>query len=141
MAIKPAMWLMTLAAGNQADLDEALDSEVIRAAALNAPDAFYARHGAQHPLGIGFTGAQDILPQDIDEQTALSHIKKIPTAVVRDALLCGTPDEIADRVAEWRDCRAALCRDRQHGHVAAQSEQGVKSTVPLLQAVRRLKKL
>ena len=41
--------------------------------------------------------------QEIDEQTALSHIKKIPTAVVRDALLCGTPDEIVDRAAQWRD--------------------------------------
>ena len=141
MAIKPAMWFMTLAASNQADLDEALESEVIRAAALNAPDAFYARHGAQHPLGIGFTGAQDILPQDMDEQTALSHIKKIPTAVVHDALLCGTPDEIADRVAEWRDCGLRYVVMANMGMLQRSLGKGVKSTVPLLQAVRRLKKL
>ncbi|MCX2933425.1 LLM class flavin-dependent oxidoreductase [Mycobacterium sp. CVI_P3] len=91
MSIKPAIWFMTLAARNRDDLDEALDSEVIRAAALNAPDHSFARHGAQHPLGIGFTGAQDLLPQDVDEQTALSYVKAIPTEVVRDCLLCGTP--------------------------------------------------
>ena len=141
MAIKPAIWLMTLAAGTPADLDEALDSEVIRAAALNAPDAFYARHGAQHPLGIGFTGAQDILPQEIDEQTALSHIKKIPTAVVRDALLCGTPDEIVDRAAQWRDAGVRYIVIANIGMLQRSLGKGVKSTVPLFQALRRLKKL
>ena len=90
---------------------------MIRATGLNASDDFFARHGAQHPLGIGFSGAQDIEPQDFDEQTALSHIKKIPTGVVRDALLCGTPEEIVDRVAQWR----ALPRARERRPAAAQA--------------------
>ncbi len=53
------------------------------------------------PLGVGFAGAQDILPQSWDEQTALSSIKKVPKEVVRN-VLCGTPDEILERAAEWR---------------------------------------
>ncbi|GAY14583.1 phthiodiolone/phenolphthiodiolone dimycocerosates ketoreductase [Mycobacterium sp. shizuoka-1] len=141
MAITPAIWLMTLVTRNRDDLDEALDSEVIRSAALNAPDAFYARHGAQHPLGIGFTGAQDILPQDMDEQTALSHIKKIPTAVVRDSLLCGTPDDIVDRVAQWRDCGVRYVVLANMGMLQRNLGKGLMTALPLLQAVRRLKKL
>lgn len=102
-AIVPAMWFMVVTGRTHDDVEEALESEVFRAGALNAPDAFYAKYGAQHPLGEGFAGAQDILPQSWDEQTALSHIKKVPHEVVRNVLLCGTPDEILERAAEWRD--------------------------------------
>src|SRR6478752_5876581 len=96
-AIVPAMWFMVVTGRTHDDVEEALDSEVFRAGALNAPDAFYAKHGAQHPLGEGFAGAQDILPQSWDEQTALSHIKKVPDEGVRNVLLCGTPAEILER--------------------------------------------
>ncbi|MBP2454255.1 phthiodiolone/phenolphthiodiolone dimycocerosates ketoreductase [Mycolicibacterium lutetiense] len=50
MAITPALWCMVVPGRNRADVDEALESEVIKAGALIAPDDFYARHGAQHPL-------------------------------------------------------------------------------------------
>jgi phthiodiolone/phenolphthiodiolone dimycocerosates ketoreductase len=103
MAITPALWLMVVTGRNRAEVDEALDSEVIRAGALNASDDFYAKHGAQHPLGVGFTGAQDILPQDMDEQTALSHIKTIPKSLLREVYLNGPPDEVVEQAAEWRD--------------------------------------
>jgi phthiodiolone/phenolphthiodiolone dimycocerosates ketoreductase len=103
MAIVPAMWIMVVTGRSRAEVDEALDSEVIRAGALNAPDEFYARHGAQHPLGAGFTGAQDLLPQDMDEQTALSYIKTIPKSLVRDMVLTGTPDDVIEQAAVWRD--------------------------------------
>jgi phthiodiolone/phenolphthiodiolone dimycocerosates ketoreductase len=103
MAITPALWLMVVTGRNRAEVDEALDSEVIRAGALNASDDFYAKHGAQHPLGVGFTGAQDILPQDMDEQTALSHVKTIPKSLLREVYLNGPPDEVVEQAAEWRD--------------------------------------
>lgn len=141
MSIKPAIWLMTLATRNHDDLAEALESEVIRAAALNASDDFFARHGAQHPLGIGFSGAQDILPQDMDEQTALSHVKAIPTEVVRDCLLCGTPDEIVDQAAQWRDAGVEYAVLANLGPLQRSLRKGLTSMLPLMQVVRRLKKL
>lgn len=104
MSIVPAMWLFVVTGRTAAEVDEALASEMVRAIGLNASDEFFAQHDAEHPLGVGFTGAQDILPQDWDEQTALSYIKKIPKGLVRDMLLAGTPDEVIDRAAEWRAC-------------------------------------
>jgi phthiodiolone/phenolphthiodiolone dimycocerosates ketoreductase len=103
MAIVPAMWMLVLTGRSRGEVDEALESEVIRAGGLLATDEFYAMHGAQHPLGVGFAGAQDILPQDMDEQTALSHIKGVPDSVVRDMILNGTPDEVVEQAAAWRD--------------------------------------
>jgi phthiodiolone/phenolphthiodiolone dimycocerosates ketoreductase len=104
MSIVPAMWLFVITGRTAAEVDEALASEVTKAIGLTASDEFFARHGAQHPLGVGFTGAQDILPQDWDEQTALSYVKKVPTELVREMLLAGPPDEVIDQAAAWRDC-------------------------------------
>jgi phthiodiolone/phenolphthiodiolone dimycocerosates ketoreductase len=101
--IVPAIWLTVITGKTATQVDDALDSEVVKAWALNAPDAFYAAHGEQHPLGIGFAGGQDILPQDWDEQTALSHIKGVSPDVQRDLTLVGTPSEVIDQAAEWRD--------------------------------------
>jgi phthiodiolone/phenolphthiodiolone dimycocerosates ketoreductase len=104
MSIVPAMWLTIVTGRTTAQVDEALESELLKAWALTAPDEFFAQHGAQHPLGAGFTGGQDLLPQQWDEQTALSHVKGISSALLRDVLLAGTPEEVIDQVAEWRDC-------------------------------------
>jgi phthiodiolone/phenolphthiodiolone dimycocerosates ketoreductase len=103
MSIVPAMWLFVVTGRTSADVDEALGSEVVKALGLTASDEYFAEHGAQHPLGVGFSGAQDILPQDWDEQTALSYTKKVPTELLRHMLLAGTPDEIIGQAAEWRD--------------------------------------
>jgi phthiodiolone/phenolphthiodiolone dimycocerosates ketoreductase len=102
-SIVPAIWLTVITGKTAAQVDDALDSEVVKAWALNAPDAFYAAHGEHHPLGIGFTGGQDIMPQDWDEQTALSHVKGVSPDVQRDFTLAGTPNEVLDQAAEWRD--------------------------------------
>jgi phthiodiolone/phenolphthiodiolone dimycocerosates ketoreductase len=103
MAITPAMWIPVVTGRSRSEVDEALESEVIRAGGLLASDEFYAMHGAQHPLGVGFGGAQDILPQDMDEQTVLSHIKGVPDSVIREMVLNGTPDEVVEQASAWRD--------------------------------------
>ena len=141
MKIVPAMWMMTLAGRTPDAVDEALECEVIRAFGLNASDEFFAKYGAQHPLGVGHTGAQDLLPHALGEQEALSYIKKIPTEVVRNGLLVGTPGEIADRVAEWRDCGVRYLVLANIGVMQRHLRSGLASTVAFAQAVRRLKKL
>lgn len=102
-AITPAMWIPVVTGHSRGEVDSALESEVIKSGALLASDEFYAEHGAQHPMGAGFRGAQDILPQDMDEQTALSHIKAIPPGLIRQMVLNGTPEEVVEQASEWRD--------------------------------------
>lgn len=101
MSITPAVWLMVVTGRTREDVDEALDSELTKSVGLLASDEMFARHGAQHPLGAGFAGAQDLLPHDIDEQTALSYIAQIPPTM--RVMLNGTPEEVIDQAAEWRD--------------------------------------
>lgn len=102
-SIVPAMWVSVMTGRTAAQVEEALDCEVVKVWGLNAPDEFFARYGAQHPLGVGFAGGQDLLPQGWDEQTALSYLKGIPSGVVRDMMFVGTPAEILDQAAQWRD--------------------------------------
>ncbi|OMC34418.1 photosystem I reaction center subunit VIII [Mycolicibacterium fortuitum] len=141
MAITPALWIPVVPGRKSGDVDEALESEVIKAGALIAPDDFYARHGAQHPLGVGFTGAQDILPQDWDEQTALSYIKAIPQSLLREMYLCGTPGDIVDRAAEWRDCGVRHLVVVNMGPLQRSLRRGVATVPSFYRVVRGIKKL
>ncbi len=140
-SIVPAMWLIVVTGRTRDEVDEALESEVIKAVGLNAPDDFFALHGAQHPLGVGFAGAQDLLPQDIDEQTALSLIKAIPTAVVREMLLSGTPDEVLERAAEWRDCGVRYMVLANLTVMQRSMRRGLAGMAPFFKIVRGLRRL
>jgi len=85
------------------EVEEALESVLIRAFALNIPAWAWAEHGALHPLGESFGGFQDILPQTFDEQTALAHTAAVPISLIKQFVLTGTPEEVIDRLAKWRD--------------------------------------
>ena len=141
MSIIPAINLFLVTGRNRDDVDEALDSELVRAFGLNASDAVFARHGAQHPLGAGFAGAQDLLPHDIDEQTALSHVADVPSSLVREFLLNGTPDEVIEQAAQWRDCGVRYMVIVNASVLQRSLRKGLTSVVPFHKIARGLRKL
>jgi phthiodiolone/phenolphthiodiolone dimycocerosates ketoreductase len=141
MSIIPAMQLFVVTGRTRADVDEALDSEGLRVFGLNAPDEVFARHGVQHPLGAGFAGAQDLLPHDIDEQTALSHAAAMPSSVLREFLLNGTPDEVIDQAALWRDVGVRYIVLVNASIMQRSLRKGLASQLPFNKIVRGLKKL
>ncbi|MFD4440260.1 LLM class flavin-dependent oxidoreductase [Nocardia sp. NPDC058519] len=102
-AVRAAGWHWIITAKSQTIVDEILDSAVIRAYALAASAQAWARHGVEHPLGPTFSGAQDILPQTIDEATALEYGRRAPRSLIRDVFQVGTPEEVLDQFAERRD--------------------------------------
>src|SRR5258705_9628965 len=141
MAILPAMQMFVVTGRTRDDVDEALDSELLRVFGLNASDDVFARHGAQHPLGAGFSGAQDLLPHDMDEQTALSHVAEIPSGVVREFLLNGTPDEVIEQAAQWRDCGVRYMVVVNVSYMQRSLRKGLMSVQPFSKIVQGLKKL
>ena len=141
MSIIPAMQLFVVTGRTRDDVDEALDGEVLRAFGLNASDEVFARHGAQHPLGAGFAGAQDLLPHGIDEQTALSHAAAVPSSLLREILLNGTPDEVIEQAAQWRDCGVRYIVLANASVMQRSLRKGLTSVVPFNKIVRGLKKL
>jgi len=141
MAIVPAILMPILTGLSRDDIDEALESDVLKTAALSASDEFFAQHGAQHPLGVGFIGGQDLLPQTLDEQTVLSHIKGITPAFLRSMMLTGTPDEVIEQAAEWRDCGVRHLVASNISFLQPRLRNGFASTVPFFRIMRRLRKL
>jgi len=141
MAIVPAILLPILTGRSRDDIDEALDSDIVKAAALCASDEFFAQHGAQHPLGVGFSGGQDLLPQTLDEQTVLSHIKGVTPTLLRSMMLTGTPDEVIEKAAQWRDCGVRHLVATNMSFMQPSLRNGIASTMPFFQILRRMKKL
>jgi phthiodiolone/phenolphthiodiolone dimycocerosates ketoreductase len=140
-AIVPAMWVSVVPGRSRDEVDETLDSELVKAFALGVPDEVYRRHGGRHPLGEGFSGAQDLLPQDWDEQTALSHLKDIPPSVLREFYLNGTPDEILNQIAEWRDCGVRYVVLLNLATVARNLKTALTSPLAFAKVLRKLRKL
>jgi phthiodiolone/phenolphthiodiolone dimycocerosates ketoreductase len=122
-------------------IDEALDSEIIKSWGLSASDEDFRRHGAQHPLGAGFSGPQDLLPFNMDEQTALSHVAQVPPALLRETTLNGTPDEVIEQAAQWRDCGVHYMVLINAGPLQRSLRTGLASVQPLTKIIRGLKRL
>jgi phthiodiolone/phenolphthiodiolone dimycocerosates ketoreductase len=141
LSIIPALGLFVVTGRTRNDVDEALDSELLRAFGLTASDEVFARHGAQHPLGAGFAGAQDLVPYGMDEQTALSHLAAIPSSLLREILLNGTPDEVIDQAAQWRDCGVHYMVLINASFFQRSLRKGLAAVMPFNKIVRGLKKL
>jgi phthiodiolone/phenolphthiodiolone dimycocerosates ketoreductase len=140
MAIIPAVQLSVVTGRTRDDVDEALDSELIRWLGLNASDEFFNRHGAQHPMGAGFSGTQDLIPQTIDEKTALSHTASVPASLLREYLLAGTPDEVVEQAAQWRDCGVRYIVLFNISLAQPNVRKALMSIVPFSKIIRELKK-
>ena len=141
MSIVPAVWLVVVTGRSRDDVDEALDSEIAKSCALWASDEDFRRHGAQHPLGAGFSGAQDVLPFNIDEQTALSHVAQVPSALLREITLNGTPDQVIEQAAQWRDCGVRYMVLGNVGPFQRSLRKGLAAMQPFNKIIRGLKKL
>ncbi|WP_280271747.1 LLM class flavin-dependent oxidoreductase [Nocardia wallacei] len=140
-AVGAAAVFSVLTATRAADVDALTDSVGARALTLCAPAEMWARHGVDHPLGAGFTGLQDLLPQVLDERTTLEYIDRVPRSLVREFCLVGTPDEIVDQLAEWRDhgLRYAVLMNLSAIHPKLLN--GMFSNAALISVLRRAKRL
>ena len=56
-------------------------------------------------------------------------------------LLAGTPDEVLERAAEWRDCGVRYLVLANIGVMQQNLRKGMASVMSFTQVVRRLKKL
>jgi phthiodiolone/phenolphthiodiolone dimycocerosates ketoreductase len=140
-SIIAANWLFVVTGSSRDEVDEALNSTAMKAIALNVPAEEWARHGTSHPFGEDFTGAQDFIPQTLDEQTVVSAAAHTPLSLIKECVLTGTPDDVVDQAAAWRDNGmdyAVIC------NVSAMQpslRRGLAATVPFMKILRQLRRL
>jgi phthiodiolone/phenolphthiodiolone dimycocerosates ketoreductase len=140
-AITPALWMACVTGRSRGEVDEAMDSATLRWWALAAPDAVWQRHGAEHPMGPGFTGAQDLVPQTIDEATAVSYARKVPRSLLGECVLHGTPREVVEQAATWRDHGVRYLVLGNFSSVHPSLRTGLAAAVPYVRLARGIKRL
>ncbi|GGN81764.1 phthiodiolone/phenolphthiodiolone dimycocerosates ketoreductase [Nocardia rhizosphaerihabitans] len=140
-AVLPAAYFWMLVGRSPAEVDELMGAVVPRAMSLAAPAGMWKRHGVEHPLGPTFSGLQDLLPQTIDEETALAYAKLVPPSLLREVFVVGTPDEILEQMAERRDhgVRYAVAMNLSPMHPSLRT--GLGASVPFLRVLRGLRRL
>ena len=141
MSIIPAAWLFVITGRTRDDVEEALNSDISKAFALNAPAEFWVRHGVPHPLGADFSGMQDLIPQTMDERTVLSYTAQVPMSLLKEAFLTGTPDEVIDQAAHWRDHGVRYIVVCNLSILQPSLRKGLAASIPLATILRGLKKL
>ena len=141
MTIVPALNRAVVTGRSRDDVDEALNSVVIKASALAAPADAWARHGVQHPMGADFSGVQDLMPQTIDQQTALSYTAKVPASLMKELTFNGTPDEVVDQVAQWRDQGLRYLLIINASPLNPKLRKSLAANAPFIKILRSLKKL
>jgi phthiodiolone/phenolphthiodiolone dimycocerosates ketoreductase len=141
LSITAANWFFVVTGASRGEVDEALGSTAQKAFALNAPAEVWARHGARHPLGDDFSGGQDLIPQVFDEQTVLSYIADVPISIAKEMFLTGTPDEVVEQAAEWRDCGLDYPVLANISTAQPSLRRGLAAMVPFTRILRQLRRL
>ncbi len=141
LSITAANWLFVVTGTSRGEVDEALESTAMKAFALNLPAEEWARHGANHPLGDDFTGFQEFIPQTIDEESILSYTARVPPSLLKEGLLSGTPDQVIEQAAEWRDHGMNYVVICNVSAVQPSLRRGLAATVPLMRILRQLRRL
>jgi phthiodiolone/phenolphthiodiolone dimycocerosates ketoreductase len=139
--ITPALIRFIVTGGSRHEIDEVVESDIAKVFTLNSPTADWARHGAEHPLGSEFTGVQDFIPQAIDEQTALAYAARGPRSLVEEPFAVGTPDEVIDQIAEFRDHGLRHIVVGNAGAIQPSLLKSAATTAPYVKVVRGLRKL
>jgi phthiodiolone/phenolphthiodiolone dimycocerosates ketoreductase len=140
-AIVPALNRAVVTGRNRDDVDEALDGVLMKSSALAAPADVWARHGVEHPLGAQFSGVQDLVPQIIDKESALSYTAKVPLSLMKEICFHGTPDEVLDQVAQWRDDGLRYLLVLNGSQLNPRVAKAVSATAPFGKVLRGLRKL
>jgi len=141
LSITPAGIRFILTGRAPDEIDEILDSNLVKLFVLNSSAADWERHGAQHPMGPEFKGVQDLIPQLIDEETALKYAAMAPRGLVKELFAVGMPDEVVDQLAMFRDsCMQCLVVGNM-GALHPKLSRSAAAMMPYLKVLRRLKKL
>ena len=96
-AFTPGILAYVLAAPDEATLRRLQEHPLIRALMVMLPPDIFRRLGVEPPVE-GFHG---IIPAAIERAEAMRIIDAIPPKVVDYYCFCGTPEQIADQIAEY----------------------------------------
>jgi phthiodiolone/phenolphthiodiolone dimycocerosates ketoreductase len=141
MSITAAKYFFVVTAASPSAVEDILAAPVVRSYALCVSSEHWRRHGAEHPLGAGFCGVNDLMPHTMDAATALEYTRQVPQSLLREVTLAGTPAQILEQLAEWRDQGLTYPLLLNMGLLQPDLRAGVLSNVAFARALRGIRKL
>ena len=97
-AITPAMQAFVVMARTETGARRLFESKALRYASLLMSDAVWKRQGLTHPLGEGFRGMVDIVPQRMSREQVEDAIARVPGDQLAGEAIWGTPSMVADKL-------------------------------------------
>lgn len=80
-----------------------LEAKGVRFTALLAPAYLWEAFGAEHPLGKGFRGMIDFIPQRYERAELEAAIAAVPVDLMAEVTLWGTPRALTGRLQDYVD--------------------------------------
>jgi phthiodiolone/phenolphthiodiolone dimycocerosates ketoreductase len=102
-AVEPGMQAYIVAGKTEEHVQTLLDHRAVKFLGLLAPADLWASMGLAHPLGDGFAGMSDFVPQRYEREFLLDAIDQVPPELLRQNVLAGTPDQIEAQLGDFRD--------------------------------------
>jgi phthiodiolone/phenolphthiodiolone dimycocerosates ketoreductase len=100
-AIVPGLYVYTVVHEDRDVAHKALEGLLLRIQALAGNEALFARHGLEHPLGPGFAGLRDLVPEWMPAAMLRDAANDLPGDLARHVVACGTPADIVERLAPF----------------------------------------
>jgi hypothetical protein len=100
------MWRYTVVAEDHEVAHRIVGHPMVKALLLALPASYFEARGHRHPLGEGVHGFLSYVPARLSRDDAIAAIDAVPFEVAHDALLHGTPSDLAAAVEPY--ARAGL---------------------------------
>ncbi len=95
--ITPALHPPVVVAPTEAEARQMLNTRAMRFFGLLLPAGVWQLFGLEHPLGAGFRGYIDIIPEAYDRQTLDEAIAAVPPQMM-EGLIWGTPEQVVSKI-------------------------------------------
>ncbi len=102
-AIVPGLYLYAVIHDDHDVAAKALEGVLLRVQALAGNADLFARAGLEHPLGPGFAGLRDYIPEWVPEATIRNAANDLPVEGAAHFVVHGTPAEIVAQLQPFVD--------------------------------------
>jgi len=137
---EPAMQIqVALGASRSQVLEQLLKVKPVGAMALLMPGAVWKKVGLRHPLGEGYEGFADIIPNEVPPQAFAEAERQVRPELLNEAIFAGSVDEVVEEVKPYVGAGMKHVVMWNIGPLATGG--GAGDLVRQTQLIRRLKKL
>jgi phthiodiolone/phenolphthiodiolone dimycocerosates ketoreductase len=101
--IVPGAQIVVVLGRTEREARKYLDANMVRFLTLLAPAALWHANGLEHPFGPAFRGLTDFIPSDYPETQVRAAMASVPTDVVAENVVWGTPGSVREQLEDRVD--------------------------------------